>query len=96
MRFYLKVPGLGQKKKRQLNLLNFGGHLLQNRLLGLYTVIPSFLPCLKSTIEVIFHNAVEYHLQFPLDVGHCSKTSSLQFYFQFGKKAESQWAKSSK
>jgi hypothetical protein len=62
--------------------------------LGAYTVIPSFFPCFKSTVEVIFLNAVEYHLQIPLDVRHCFKTSSLQFLFQFGNKAKLQGAKS--
>jgi hypothetical protein len=27
-------------------------------------------------------------LQFPLDVRHCFKTSSLQLHFQFGKQSE--------
>jgi hypothetical protein len=45
-------------------------------------------PRLKSTVEVIFLNSVEYRLRFPLDVGHSFKTSSLQFYFQFGKQSE--------
>jgi hypothetical protein len=31
-------------------------------------------------MEVIFLNAVKYHLQFPLDVRH--------FHFQFGKQSE--------
>jgi hypothetical protein len=30
--------------------------------LGTYTAIPSFFPCFKSTMEVIFLNAVENHL----------------------------------
>jgi hypothetical protein len=33
-------------------------------------------------MEVIFLSAVDY-LQFPLNVRHCLKTSSLQFHFQF-------------
>jgi hypothetical protein len=39
-------------------------------------------------VEVIFLNAVEYRLQLPLDVRHCFKTSSVQFYFQFGKQSK--------
>jgi hypothetical protein len=35
-----------------------------------YTAIPSFFPCFKMTVEVIFLNAVKYHLRFPLDVRH--------------------------
>jgi hypothetical protein len=38
-------------------------------------------------MEVIFLNAAEYYLQFPLDVGHCFKMS-LQFRFQFGKESK--------
>jgi hypothetical protein len=48
-----------------------------------YTAIPSFFPRFKGTMEVSFLNAVEHHLQFPLDVRQCFKTSSLQFQFQF-------------
>jgi hypothetical protein len=47
-------------------------------------VIPSFFPRFKITAEVILLNAVEY----PLDVKHCFKTSSLQFHFQFWKQSE--------
>jgi hypothetical protein len=39
-------------------------------------------------VEVIFLNAVEYRLRFPLDVRHCFKMTSLQFQFQFGKQSE--------
>jgi hypothetical protein len=35
-------------------------------------------------------------LQFPLEVRHCFKMSSLQFHFQCGNKAKSQGAKSGK
>jgi hypothetical protein len=38
-------------------------------------------------VEVIFNNAAEYRLRFPLDVRHCFKTS-LQFHFQLGKQSE--------
>jgi hypothetical protein len=43
---------------------------------------------LQKHREVIFLNAVEYRLRFASDVRHCFKTSSLQFYFQFGKQSE--------
>jgi hypothetical protein len=56
--------------------------------LGMSTGIPSFFPHCKSTVEVIFLNAAEYHVRFPLDVRHCLKTSSLQFHFQFGKQSK--------
>jgi hypothetical protein len=56
--------------------------------LGTYTAIPSFFPRFNSTAEVIFLSAVEFCLRFSLDVRHCSKTSSLQFHFQFGKQSE--------
>jgi hypothetical protein len=36
--------------------------------LGTYTAIPSFFPHFKSTVEVIFLNAVEYRLRFHLHV----------------------------
>jgi hypothetical protein len=49
--------------------------------LGTYTAILSFFPRFKTTVGVIFLNAVEYHLRFPLDVGHYFKTLSLQFNF---------------
>jgi hypothetical protein len=62
--------------------------------LGMYTAIPSFLPCFKSIVEVILLNAVEYRLRFPLDVRHCFEMLSLQFHFKFGKKAKSQRAMS--
>jgi hypothetical protein len=53
--------------------------------LGMYTAISSFFPCSKSTVEVIFLNAIEYRLQFPSDIRYCFKTLSLQFHFQCGK-----------
>jgi hypothetical protein len=36
--------------------------------LGTYTAMPQFFPSFKSTVQVIFLNAVEYRLRFPLDV----------------------------
>jgi hypothetical protein len=78
------------KNKCWLNLHNFGCHLLQNILLGTYTLTPwFFFPCFKSIVEVTFVNAVEYCLQFPFDVRLSFKMSSLQFHFQFGKKTKS-------
>jgi hypothetical protein len=83
---YRKVPGLGQKW--WLTLLNFCAISLKIVSLGTYTAIQWFSPRFRSTVEVIFLNAVEYHLRFPLDVWHCFKTSSLYFHFQSGKQSE--------
>jgi hypothetical protein len=55
---------------------------------GTYTVIPLFFPRFKGTVEVICPNAVEYRMQFTLDVRHCFKMPPLQFHFQFGKQIE--------
>jgi hypothetical protein len=45
----------------------------------------------KSTVEVHFLNAVEHRLRVPLDVGHCFKTFSPQFFiFNLGNKVKSQ------
>jgi hypothetical protein len=51
-------------------------------------VIPSFSPCFRSTMKVIFLNALEYCLWFPLNIRHCFKMQCLQFHFQFGKQSE--------
>jgi hypothetical protein len=81
------------EKKCCLNVLSSGCHLLQNSLLGnVYSDPIFFFSLFKSTVEVIFLNAVEYRLRFPLDVRHCFKTSSLRFHFQFANKAKSQGA----
>jgi hypothetical protein len=75
MRLYWKVPGLGQKRNAGLTYSILAAISLKIVSLGTYTVTPSFLQCFKSTVEVIFVNAVKYH--FPLDVRHCFKTLSL-------------------
>jgi hypothetical protein len=47
-------------------------------------------------VEVIFFNAVEYCLQFPLDVRHCFKHRPFSFVSNLGNKAKSQGTKSGK
>jgi hypothetical protein len=47
--------------------------------LGMYTVIPLFFPHFKSSLEVISLKAVEYRLQFPLDVRQFQNVPSLSF-----------------
>jgi hypothetical protein len=72
------------KRKCWLNLFNFGSPLLQNSLFGnIYSNSVVFLH-FKSTMEVIFLNAVECRL----DVRHCLKILYLQIHFQFGKQNE--------
>jgi hypothetical protein len=88
MMCYLKVPGLGKKRDAGLTYSILAAISLKIVSLGTYTVIPSFFLHFKITMKVIFLNAVEYRLQFPLDVRHCFKTSSLQFHFQCGKQSE--------
>jgi hypothetical protein len=83
-----EVPGLSQKGNAGLTCSILAAISLKIVSLGMYTAISSFFPCFKSTVEVIFGNAVVYHLRFPVDVRHCFKTSSLQFHFQFGKQSE--------
>jgi hypothetical protein len=51
---------------------------------------PIIFPPFKSTVDVIFLDAVKYRLRFPLDVRQCFRTSSPQFNFQFRNKAKSQ------
>jgi hypothetical protein len=48
--------------------------------------MPSFFPHFQSFVDVTFLNALEYRLQFSLDIGHYLKTLSLHFHSQFGKK----------
>jgi hypothetical protein len=62
MRFYWKAPGLRTKKKRCLNLISFGCHLLQKCSSWKHTVIPFFFPCFKTNVKVILLNAVKYCL----------------------------------
>jgi hypothetical protein len=85
---YWKVPGLGQKRNAGLTYLILAAISFKTVSLGAYTVIPSFFPCYKNTVEVIFLNVVEYCLRFPLDVSHCFKTSPLQFHLQFGTQSD--------
>jgi hypothetical protein len=92
---YRKVPGLG-KKNAGLAYSILAAISFKIVSMGTYTAIPYiffFFPRLKSTVEVIFLNAVEYRLRFPLDIRHCFKTP-LYFIFNLGNKAKSQGAKS--
>jgi hypothetical protein len=68
MRWYRKFPRPGQKRNASLTYSILAAISFKIVFLRTYTVIPSFFPHFKSTMEVIFLNAVEYHLQFPLDV----------------------------
>jgi hypothetical protein len=81
----LESSRFGQQRYAGLTYLILSAISFKIVSLGMYTKNPSFFPCFKSTMEVIFLNAVEYCLQFPLDVRYCFKKSSLQFHFQFGK-----------
>jgi hypothetical protein len=65
---YRKVPGLGQKRNAGLTYSILAIISFKIVSLGTYTAIPSFSPRFKSTMEVIFLNAVEFCLRFPLDV----------------------------
>jgi hypothetical protein len=85
---YRKVPRLGQKRNVGLTYSILATMSFKIVSLGKYTAIPLFSPCFKSIGEVIFLNAVEYHLQFPVDVNHCFKALSLQFHFQYRKRSE--------
>jgi hypothetical protein len=62
---------------------------LKTSLLGNVYSKHIIFPYFKSTIEVIFLNAVKYHLPFALDVIHCFKMP-LQFHFRYGKQSELQ------
>jgi hypothetical protein len=59
---YRKVPGLGQKRNGGLTYVVLAAISFKIVSLGTYAVIPSFFPCFKSAMEVMFLNAVEYHL----------------------------------
>jgi hypothetical protein len=59
---YRKFAGLGQKRNADLTYSILAAISFKIVSLGTYTAIPSFLPCFKSTVEVIFLNAVEYNL----------------------------------
>jgi hypothetical protein len=64
-RCYRKVSTLGQKRNAGLTYSISAAISFKIDSLGTYTVIPSFFPHFKGTVEVIFLNGVEYHLQFP-------------------------------
>jgi hypothetical protein len=85
---YQKVPGLGQKGNAGLTYSILAAISFKIVSLGTFSATPSFFPRFKSSVDVIFLNAVEYRLQFPLDIRHCLKTSSLQLHFQNGKQSE--------
>jgi hypothetical protein len=85
MRYYWKVHGLDKKKNADLTYGIMAVTSFKIVSLRIYTAIPSFFTCYKSTVEVIFLNAVEYRS----DVRHCFKTLSLQFHFQCGKQSKS-------
>jgi hypothetical protein len=59
---YWKVPGLGQKRNSRLTYSILAAISFKIVSLGMYTAIPSFLARFKSTVEVMFLNAVEYRL----------------------------------
>jgi predicted tellurium resistance membrane protein TerC len=77
MRCYQKVPGLSQKRNASLIYSILAAISFRIVSLGMYTVILRF----RTAMEVIFLNAVQYRLRFPLRGRHCFKTSSLQFHF---------------
>jgi hypothetical protein len=56
MRFYQKVPGLGQKRNAGLTYSILAVISFKIVYLGTYTAIRSFFPHFKSTMEVIFLN----------------------------------------
>jgi hypothetical protein len=58
---YWKVPRLGQKRNAGLTYSILAAVFFKIVSLGMYTVI-SFFPRFKSTMEVIFLNAVKYRL----------------------------------
>jgi hypothetical protein len=61
---YQKVPGLGQKRNAGLTYSMLAAISFKMVSLGMYTVILTFFPRFKSTMEVIFLNAVKYRLLF--------------------------------
>jgi hypothetical protein len=61
-RFFQKVPGQGQKRNAGLTYSVLAAISFRIVSLGTYTVILSFFPHFKSTVEVMFLNAVKYHL----------------------------------
>jgi hypothetical protein len=59
---YRKFPGLDQKRNAGLTYSILAVVSFKIISFGTYTAIPSFLPLFENTVEVIFFNAVEYHL----------------------------------
>jgi hypothetical protein len=93
MKFYQKVPGLGQKRNVGLTYSILADIYFKIVPLGMCTGIPSFFPCFKSTMEVIFLNAVP--LVIPFGCQTVSKRRPFSFILNLGSKAKSQGAKSS-
>jgi hypothetical protein len=95
--FYRKVPGLGKKRNAGLTHPILAAISYKTASLGTHTAIQSFFffsfPRFKSTVEVIFLNAVEYRMRFTLDVT-VSKRPPFNFIINWGNKAKSQGAKS--
>jgi hypothetical protein len=60
-----------------------------------YTTIPSFFPHFRNTVEVIFLNAVEYRLLFPLDVKTLFQNIILSVSFSIWETERNHGAKSS-
>jgi hypothetical protein len=61
-RCYRKVPTLGQRRNVGLTYSILAAFSFKTVSLRMYTVIPSFFPLFKSTVEIIFLYAVEYRL----------------------------------
>jgi hypothetical protein len=86
--YYQKVHRLGHFTYSILAAISF-----KIVSLGTYTVIPLFFPCFKSTPEVIFLNAVDYHL-YPFGCQTLfQKRHPFSFNFNFGNKMKSRGAK---
>lgn len=62
------------------NLFKFGHHPFEIDSHGTFTTLP--LPCPKSTTELSFLEAIQYHLRFCLDFSYAIKVVPLQFQFQ--------------
>jgi hypothetical protein len=57
---YWKVPALGQRRNAGLTNAILAAVSFKIVSLGMHTAIPSFFPEFRSTMEVIFLNAMEY------------------------------------
>jgi hypothetical protein len=90
---YQKAPGLGQKRNAGLTYSSTLA-VISFKIVsyGKYTAIPSFFTRFKSTVQVIFLNAVEPRSRFPLDVNTASK--HCPFRFNLENKPKSRGAKS--